>query len=383
MRNGISLGSTRPHVRVIGIPIRFHWSLFVIIGLLSLDLSAGLFPGGGAAAVAGGVLLAAALFASVLAHELGHSVVARHEGVEVDGITLWLLGGMARLRNNPETPGAAFRIAVAGPVVSFGLALGFGILATTGAAFALPVAVVDSLAWLAFVNGVLGVFNLVPAAPLDGGRILAAALWARHGDQWRASATAAKAGRYAGWALVGLGAIGLALDSPYGGLWPMLLGWFVITAAGAEERHATAQAGLSGLLVRDVMRPAPEVGPGWLTVEAFRDRRPDASGTVLPVARWEGEVAGVVTPDRLAAVPPEQAHMTRVLDVAIPMESLRIARPEEPVGDVLARPGAGGMALVFEGSHLVGLVRPEDVRRAATARTPTRGRVPRPASAQL
>src|SRR5262245_37514184 len=145
MRNGISLGNTRPHARVIGIPISFHWSLFVIIGLLTLDLSAGLFPGGGAAAILGGVILAAALFASVLAHELGHSVVARHEGVQVDGITLWLLGGMARLRNNPETPGAAFRIAIAGPAVSFGLAVGSAILATAGAALAFPGALVDSL----------------------------------------------------------------------------------------------------------------------------------------------------------------------------------------------------------------------------------------------
>ena len=380
MRNGISLVSARPRARVLGIPVSFHWSLVVIVGLLTLDLSAGLFPGGGVAAVAGGVLLAGLLVASVLAHEIGHSVVARHEGVEVDGITLWMLGGMARLRNNAETPGAAFRIAVAGPIVSFGLAVGFAVMAVTGSALALPGAVIDSLAWLAFVNGVLGVFNLIPAAPLDGGRILAAALWTHHGDQWRAAASAAKAGRYVGWALVAFGAVGLALDSAYGGLWPMLLGWFVITAAGVEERNATARAGLRGLLVRDVMRDAPEVAPGWLTVEAFVERNPAA---VLPVARWEGEVAGVVTPERLAAVPPERAHMTRVLDVAIPMESLRTARPEEPIGDVLARPGVGGLALVFEGSHLVGLVGPDELRRVVAAQAPTRGRAPRPAPAQL
>ena len=152
------------------------------------------FPGAGALAVVGGLVLAALLFASVLAHELGHSVVARHEGVEVDGITLWMLGGMARLRNAPDSPGAAFRISIAGPLVSFGLAFTFGVVAAATAALMVPAAVVDSLVWLALVNGVLGVFNLIPAAPLDGGRILAAALWAHHGDQWRAAATSAAGG---------------------------------------------------------------------------------------------------------------------------------------------------------------------------------------------
>ena len=134
----------------------------------------------------GGLVLAALLFASVLAHELGHSVVARHEGVEVDGITLWMLGGVARLRNAPESPGAAFRISIAGPLVSFGLAVTFAVVAAATGALMVPTAVVDSLIWLALVNGILGVFNLLPAAPLDGGRILAAR-WAHHGDQWRAA----------------------------------------------------------------------------------------------------------------------------------------------------------------------------------------------------
>jgi Zn-dependent protease len=379
----------RPHVggvRILGIPVGFHWSLVVIVGLLALDLAVGLFPGGGALAVIGGIVLAGALFASVLAHELGHSVVARREGVEVDGITLWLLGGMARLRNSPDSAGAAFRIAVAGPLVSFGLALVFAVGAFATSALMVPTAVVDSFAWLALVNGVLGVFNLLPAAPLDGGRILSAALGARHGDHWRATATAARAGRVVGWGLVAFGAAGVVLGSDYGGLWPMILGWFVLTAAGAELRHATTQHDLSGTLVRDVMMPEPEALPGWLTVDAFIDgygqRFTDAPGHVLPVARWEGEVAGVVSADRLGRVPAELRRTTRVLDVAIPIEQLRVARPEEPLADVMERPGADRLVLVFEGSRLVGIVRPVDVVRAVAGFV-TRGRAPRPSSVQL
>ncbi|HZP28039.1 MAG TPA: site-2 protease family protein [Acidimicrobiia bacterium] len=373
-------------IRILGIPVGFHWTLLLVIGLVAAELSAGLFPGAGAVAVLGGVVLAAALFASVLAHELGHSVVARHEGVEVDGITLWLLGGTARLRNTPDSPGGAFRIAIAGPLVSLGLAVGFGLAAGALSAFVVPAAVVDSLAWLALVNGVLAVFNLVPAAPLDGGRILAAALWAHHGDQWRASATAARAGRLVGWGLVALGAAGLVLGSDAGGLWPMLLGGFVLWAAGGELRHATARRDLRDVLVRDVMQLDPEVAPGWLTIEGFvgehAGRFAAAPGHILPVARWEGEVAGVVSAAQLGGVPPEQRRSTRVLDVAVPIERLRVARPEEPLGDVLDRPGLDQLVLVFEGSRLVGLVRPVDVVRAV-AGFATRVRAPRPGSAPL
>ena len=377
-----------PGLRILGIPVGFHWTLLVIIALLALDLSVGLFPGAGVLAVLGGLVLAALLFASVLAHELGHSVVARHEGVEVDGITLWMLGGVARLRNAPESPGAAFRISIAGPLVSFGLAVTFAVVAAATGALMVPTAVVDSLVWLALVNGILGVFNLLPAAPLDGGRILAAALWAHHGDQWRAAATSACAGRVVGWGLVAFGAAGLVAGSDYGGLWPMVLGWFVITAAGAELRQATTKQELRDVLVRDVMQPDPEVAPGWLTVDAFvadhAGHFAEAPGHVLPVARWEGEVAGVVTSALLGAVPPELRRTTRVLDVAIPLESLRVARPEEPLGDVLERPGLGrpgldGLVLAFEGSRLVGVVGPVDVVRARATRAPA----PRPSSTQL
>ena len=124
MRNGIRLGQTIRLGRVDGVPVGLHWSLLVIAGLLTVDLSTSLFPDGGAAAVAGGLLLAVLLLGSVLAHELGHAIVARHEGVGVESITLWLLGGVARLRGDMPSAGAAFRIAVAGPLVSIGLATG-------------------------------------------------------------------------------------------------------------------------------------------------------------------------------------------------------------------------------------------------------------------
>src|SRR5262249_10175453 len=196
----------------------------------------------------------------------------------------------------------------------------------------------------------------------------------------------AKAGRVVGWGLIGLGAAEFIFGNDFGGLWPMVLGWFVLSAAGAELRHATTRRDLAGVLVRDVMEPAAEPAPGWLTVDGFladRDGRfHDAPGDVLPVARWEGEIAGVVTPAQLAAVPPALRGSTRVLDVAIPVVRLRVARPEEPLADVLDRPGLDRLVLVFEGSRLVGIVRALDVVRAVAGFT-TRGRAPRPGSTQL
>ncbi len=218
-------------------------------------------------------------------------------------------------------------------------------------------------------------FNLVPAAPLDGGRVLTAVLWAHHGDKWRATATAARAGKIAGYGLIGFGAVTLFTGVSYGGLWPMLLGWFLLSAAGAEEHHAIAQRDLHGVLVGDAMQPHPRLAPGWLTVEAFAERWVDDQTPVYPIARWEGEVAGVVTVEQLGSVPVERRHLVRVLDVATPLESLRTGRPEEPLADVLARPVANPLApvLVFEGSRLVGLVTPADVQRAVHLASLRRG----------
>jgi Zn-dependent protease len=238
MRDSIRLG------RVLGIPVGIHWSLLVAGGLLTLNLTAGLGRGAASLLVAG--LAAALLFASVLAHELGHAVVARRNGTETEGITLWLLGGVARLRGRIRSAGAQLRIALAGPLVSLGLAAAFAAAFLAGSVLGVPALVRTALGWLAIVNVVTAVFNLLPAAPLDGGRVLAAALWARHGDEPRAMLSAAKAGRIVGWGLIGLGAAGVLGVLPVGGLWLALLGWFILSAAAAEARAAIPRTSFAG-----------------------------------------------------------------------------------------------------------------------------------------
>ena len=224
--------------RLFGIPVGLHWSLLVILGLLTADLAVALPGDLTVAAVVVAALGAVALFASVLSHEIGHSIVARHHGVRVEGITLWLLGGIARLDGEIPTARAQFRIAVAGPLVSVALALGFAMFAALGDAMLVPAVLTGMLGWLALVNGVVAVFNLVPAAPLDGGRLLAAALWAHSGDQDQAQIGAAHAGQVFGWILIAFGFWAVLGGAGAAGLWPMLLGWFVLSMAEAEELAA-------------------------------------------------------------------------------------------------------------------------------------------------
>jgi Zn-dependent protease len=232
MRHSISL------VRVLGIPVGIHWSLLVVGALLTVGLTDLFVASGESTPVAVLVAVGAAVifFVSVLTHELSHSVVALRHGTPVEGITLWLLGGVARLGGTARTASAELRIALAGPASSLALAALFGTAAyALGELGVAPGPVGSALAWLATINAVLAVFNLLPGAPLDGGRVLAATLWHHHGDRLRAEITAARVGGVLGWIMVGVGVLQFLVGA---GFWLMLLGWYLSTAARAEEEHA-------------------------------------------------------------------------------------------------------------------------------------------------
>ena len=212
--------------RISGIPVGLHWSAVLTALYLASNLSSSL--GGFSLAT----IVATGYLASILVHELAHALVAQRHRVPVHSITLWLLGGVARLDGEAVTPKAEFQIAAAGPAAS--LALGGALLAGSGmgdrfGSFGLV------LAWLGVMNLVLGIFNLLPGSPLDGGRLVKAALWRRNGDREVAALKAAKAGRVLGWALV-LGGLFGVFDgwSTFG---PLLIGWFVLCNAKAEQRQ--------------------------------------------------------------------------------------------------------------------------------------------------
>src|SRR3954471_8530676 len=251
MRASISLG------RIAGIRVGINASVFLIVAILVAGLATGrlpaAFPGRSIVAYVIAAIIAAVLFlASLLAHELAHSLVARRNGIEVESIVLWLLGGVAQLRGEAKTPGADFRIAIVGPLTSFALAAIFGLAAAGVASLGTAGLPFGVLAYLAATNGMLAIFNLIPAAPLDGGRVLRAALWRWRGDREAAAVTAARAGRVVGFLLVGLGLLQTFVTGTFSGIWLALVGWFLISAATAEEQQAQMGSRLSGVRVGDV-----------------------------------------------------------------------------------------------------------------------------------
>jgi Zn-dependent protease len=355
--------------RVRGIELGAHWSVLVIGGLLAYGLSGGVVDGLLWAVIVPTVLL---FLASLLAHELGHSIVAQRNGMEVRGITLWMLGGVAQLDGRMPSAGGEFRIAAAGPAVSYLLGGVFLGLWGVGGAIGAPSLLVQAFGWLGFVNLVLGTFNLIPAAPLDGGRILAGAVWAITGNRTRAEVVATRVGQAFGIALIAGGVIGEFVRIPFLSLWTALMGIFVYRTASLELAHARLDAAFGDRTVGEVMTHDPETIRGWMTVQAYADELATAPARhrALPVLGWDGTIVGVVTMDRLARVPVEMRNSVRVQDVAFPMTMVPVAGPGEQLVATAARVGGHdlGVLLVFEAGRLAGIVTESDLQR--------RGRTP-------
>jgi Zn-dependent protease len=357
--------------RIAGIPVGASWSAVLIALLIAWSLAGQLLPAqipglGPAAYWLAGVAGAGLFLGSLLAHELGHAVVARRAGLRVNGITLWLLGGVAQLEDEPASPGDELKVAIVGPAVSLALAAGFGVAAFGLGALGGPAIAVAVAVSLAVSNTVLALFNLLPAAPLDGGRVLRGLLWRRHGNRVRAAVTATRAGVWVGAGLVAYGLLGSVTGWGIGTVWTALVGWFLITAARQERALALLQSQAGGLLARQVMIPAPVTAPAWCTVDAFlRNYVEPWQATALPLRTVDGRPAGVVTAAALYAVPMDRRHIVRAGDVAIPASDLVVVAPEEPVAGLAARLANGRtVAAVVAGGRLLGLITASDLARA-------------------
>ncbi|MFP3987404.1 site-2 protease family protein [Streptomyces sp. E11-3] len=364
---------TLPLGRIAGVRVGLHWSVLVIVVLVALMLASGRFPtahpGESAWTYWGlGLVTAVALLVSLLAHELAHAVVARRNGVEVDGITLWMLGGVARLRSEAREPRADFRIAVVGPLVSAMAGMLFAGVAAWLEVLGAPGLAVEAVTWLAVINIVLALFNSLPAAPLDGGRLLRAFLWRRTGDRVRAALGAAAAGRLLGWFMVLTGVASVLLSGELAGLWAALVGWFVIAAATDEGREARLLNVLAQVRVRQVMTPDPVTVTDTTTVAQLLAGAPFRGyrHSVLPVVSQDGTAVGLVTLTQINHTPVRARSVTPVGQVMRPLDEVVTATPDEAVPDLLPRLQASDerRALVFEGERLVGIVALSDISRA-------------------
>ncbi len=364
-------GGGIPIARIAGIKVSADWSLLAISALLAWGVAGGAVPqvAPGTAlwlAWLEGLTAAVLLIASLLAHEMGHALIARRRGITVDGIRLWLFGGIAQMSGDWVTGRTEMLVAIVGPAVSFVIAAVFGLtswlLYTAGA----PALVQVVPEWLFLVNLLLLVFNLIPAFPLDGGRILRGFLWSRSQDRMRATVIASRAGRGFALLIIGAGVLDLFFYDPVGGFWLILIGWFLDSTARGEAQGEQTRHALEGVLVGDVMSKNPVIVPSWITVELLVDQYVMGHEfTSFPTHAIDGHIDGLVTLRGIKRVPPQQRRNRKAIDIAIPAGQVPVARPDEQITELLKRmgPAADGRAMVYDGGTLVGIVSPSDIAR--------------------
>jgi Zn-dependent protease len=371
MRTHIRLG------RLLGVPIGLNWGVLAVCVLLVYSLARWSLPTiapdqPSSAYWFAGVVGMLGFLVSLTGHELGHSYVANRNDVTVVEITLWLFGGVAKLEGDADNPGAEFRIAAAGPAMSMVMAGIFG-----GAWWLVDrwdgSAVLGALlVWLALINIVLAVSNLLPAFPLDGGRMLRAALWRRSRRKLAATRTASLWGQILAGALI-LGSLAIMRwGSLWSGFWILLLALFLLVAARSEWRSSAARPELMLAHVSGLGRTLPNpIGRNSTVSDLERTFAGHPGTPLVPVLDEHGQVSSLVLPDAIMRIPPAQRGVVPISSLTEPLWSLPRVHPDESVGDVLARLGSGSYwrALVTDGSSMQGVLCSEDVARVVDLAT--------------
>jgi len=357
--------------RIFGIEIGFNWSLIFIFAWITWLLATAILPANASGypplvywilAAVGAIMF----YACLLAHELSHALVARSHGVKVAGITLWLFGGVSRLEGEPTSARSEALIAGVGPLTSFvvaAIALGLA-LATSGNPL-----ISDLFGWLLFVNLALGLFNLVPAFPLDGGRLLSSILWWRTGSRQRGVHNAVRVGRVFAYLMIAAGVLELFLGEVANGIWIAFLGWFLLSAAASEEAGSTVRTLLRSVPVSAAMTSPVVTLPDWVTVEQFLESvAPNHSFTTYPVHEPSGKLTGVVRLSDLVRLPAGDRASKHLIEVARPIADVPTTNPREDLSALIQRVGMGleQRVLVFENGNLVGILSPADVARVIT-----------------
>lgn len=355
--------------RIRGIEIRLHWSVVVVAWLICWSLAESVLPTLAEGYRRGeywtaGAATAVVFFLSLGAHELGHSVVAQRHGVTVKSISLWLFGGVATLGGPSPDHRSEWRIAAAGPAVSVTIAVAALVATLATAALGAGSLTVAGLGWLAVTNGILAAFNLLPAFPLDGGRLWQAHLWKQLGDRTAATRRAAELGRRIGAGLIGFGVLQAALGNLIGGLWMVVLGWFLREAAASEAVATTAEDLLRGHTVASVMTPHPVTVPESVSVsELLEGAILTHRHSTFPVVDATGAVVGIVGLAEVRAAPRDQWPLLRAVDVA--RSDVATVRASDPVLPTLATLGADikRAVVVDDLGRPVGIVAPADLNR--------------------
>jgi len=353
---------------IAGFEIRVDLSWFIIFFLILWTFIGSVFPGNYPGLSQGtyivmGVVTTLLFFASLLAHELSHSFVARAKGISVEGITLFAFGGVSRTRMEAETAGDEFQIAGVGPLTSVAIAVLFGLLYWIGTAAGWSVAVNGVTGYLASINLILAIFNLLPGFPLDGGRLFRAIVWKITGNLKKATRIASWGGKFFSYLIIALGVVQLFGGLILNGLWLIFIGWFLNNAADYSYQQLVVRTSLEGVRVRDLMTPAPETVPPNLTLrelvdEYFLRQRYQA----YPVTGGD-RLLGIITLNRVKDIPREEWNRRTVADTMISVEQGIVSRPEENMTQVLEKMAASGVrrVLVVRDGRLEGIVTANDI----------------------
>lgn len=358
------MGSSLRIGRIGGITIELHLSWLIIGFLVAYSLAAVQLPSipeyrdwSTAEYWIVGVVTSVLFLASVLFHELFHALLARRFGLPVSNITLFVFGGAANLTEEPKRPRDEALIAAVGPVSS--LVLG-------GVLWAVDLVVTQEqvgavIGWLAFINITLGIFNLVPGFPMDGGRLLRALLWKIRGDRFAATRNAAAVGRLIGYLIIGIGVlIALAPEGLVAGIWLALIGWFLSNAAESTVAQMGVQRTLQGVRVRDVMDPdPPSVLPNETVADLVSERMLRGEHRTFLVRHDDGGLAGIVSLTDVRKVSREDWESARVTDIMTRYADLAMVGPDDPAENalrLLQERGVNQLPVVEEGRSVAGML---------------------------
>ena len=384
MNENLSLG------RIAGIHVGLNWSLLVVAFLIASSLATNFLPSAApgqtsSAYWTAGIVSAFVYLACLLAHELAHSIVATRRGVRVEGITLWLFGGVSRFSSESTSPGAQAWITFVGPLTSLLLGVVFLLVsAAIGGGANNPGLLAATLFWLGFINLLLGVFNLLPAFPLDGGRILQSLIWARTGDRLRATRIAARIGMAFALLFIAYGLITFFVSGNFlTAVWSVFLGWFLLSAARAEEVGGLIRQALSGISVAEVMTPDPVQAPDNITVEdALHGYILASRHSTFPTHDSAGSLSGLLTLTALKNVAPNARATTLIKAIICPLDRVSKVGPADPATNLLDQSEgcSEGRTLVVENGRLVGIVSPSDINRMLQRSVAGRTKAPVPSA---
>lgn len=361
--------------RVFGIPLEVNPTWLIIFALVVVSLATGYFPAEQGVLVnfVSAAVTALLFFASVVAHEMSHSLVARAGGTKIERVTLFIFGGVAQMEEEPASPGREFVMAVAGPGMSLALAMLFFGALVLSEALSAPSVLTAPLLYLSFINLYVAVFNLLPGFPLDGGRVLRAALWAVTGDLLKATRWASRAGQVIGYLMVAIAVFGVfrgLLDL----VWLGLIGWFISSLAETAYRQQVVKSQLHRVPVAALMSPAPEMAPGDISLEQLAHEYFLSRGHSRYPVLLNGAVVGLISLSRAKAVPREQWVDTMVADAADRELDRLLIEADRPADEAvlrLAGDDPGALLAVREGRMVGILTRSDLIRQLRSSERPS------------